>query len=109
MLLTEINVDDLNRLERLRIDRLQLFFTSSLPHCLLQIDGSNMLCIYCLSSGTVDELLDELDDLCSHAWLILGVKKLSLHFGLEEILNTNIECSGLVNKSLIIEALDRHS
>jgi hypothetical protein len=99
MLLTELNIDDLNKLERLRIDRLQLFFTSSLPHCLLQIDRGNMLSIYCLHSETVDELLDELDDLCTHAWLILGVKKLSLYFGLEEILQTDIECSVLVNKN----------
>jgi hypothetical protein len=105
----ELNVDDLNKLERLRIERLLLFFTSSLPHCILQIDEGNMLSIYCLSSETVDELLDEFEDLCSHAWLILGVKKLSLYFGLEEILNTDIECAGLVNKSLILEALDRHS
>jgi hypothetical protein len=47
----------------------------------------------------VDELLDELEDLCSHAWLILGVQKISLHFGSEEILHTEIEYSLLVNKS----------
>lgn len=90
MLLTEINIDDLKKLERLRIDRLLLFFASSLPQCLLQIDGENMLTIYCLNSETVDELLGDLEDLRSHAWLILGVKKISLHFGLEELLCTDI-------------------
>ncbi len=108
MSFTELNVDDLNKLERLRLDRLLLFFTSSLPHCLLQIDEGNSLSIYCLHSEIVDELLDELEDLCSHTWLILGVKKLSLYFGLEEILHTDIDCSVLVNKSLIVQ-LDRHS
>jgi hypothetical protein len=48
MLLTELNVNDLKKLEQLRIDRLLLFFTSSLQHCLLQIDVDNMLTIYCL-------------------------------------------------------------
>ena len=90
MLLTEINVDDLKKLERLRIDRLQLFFTSSLPRCLLQINVDNMLTIYCLHSETVDDLLDNLEDLRSHVWLILGVKKISLYFGLDEILCTDV-------------------
>ncbi len=49
MVLTEINVDDRNKLMQLRIDRLLHFFTSSLPHCLIQIDGDNMLTVYCLS------------------------------------------------------------
>jgi hypothetical protein len=89
MLLTELNVDDLNKLEQLRIDRLQLFFTSSLPHCLLEID-EDLLSIYCLHPEIVDELLDDLEDLQSHAWLILGVKKISLYFSLEEILCTHI-------------------
>ncbi len=97
MFLTELNVDDLKKLEQLRIDRFQLFFTSSLPRCLLQI-GGDILGIYCLHAEIVDELLDDLEDLCSHAWLILGVQKISLHFGLEEILNTEIEYSILVNK-----------
>jgi hypothetical protein len=90
MLLTEINVDDLKQLERFRIERLLYFFTSSLPHCLIQIDAGNMLTVYCLHPEVVDDLLDNLEDLCSHARLILGVKAISLHFGLEEILRTDI-------------------
>jgi hypothetical protein len=87
MLLTEINVDDLEKLERLRIDRLQLFFTSSLPQCLIMINA-DMLTIYCLHPEMMDKLLEDLEDLRSHAWLILGLKKISLYFGLEEILRT---------------------
>jgi hypothetical protein len=48
------------------------------------------LSIYCLHPEIVDELLDDLEDLQSHAWLILGVKKISLYFSLEEILCTHI-------------------
>jgi hypothetical protein len=36
----------------------------------------------------MDKLLEDLEDLRSHAWLILGLKKISLYFGLEEILRT---------------------
>jgi hypothetical protein len=90
MLLTEINIEDRNKLMQLRIDRLQHFFTSSLPKCLLQIDGDNMLTVYCLHSEIVDDLLENLEDLCSHARLILGVKTISLHFCLEEILRTDV-------------------
>jgi hypothetical protein len=90
MLLTEINVDDLKQLERFRIERLLHFFTSSLPHCLIQVDAGNMLTVYCLHPEVVDDLLNDLEDLCSHARLILGVKTISLHFGLEEILRTDI-------------------
>jgi hypothetical protein len=90
MLLTEINVDDRHKLMQLRIERLLHFLTFSLPNCLLQIDGDNMLTVYCLQSEIVDDLLDNLEDLCSHARLILGVKTISLYFGLEEILCTDI-------------------
>jgi hypothetical protein len=90
MLLTELNIDDQHTLMEFRIERLLHFFTSSLPHCLLQIDGNNMLSVYCFHSEIVDDLLDELEDLCSHARLILGVSAISVHFGLEEILSTNI-------------------
>jgi hypothetical protein len=90
MLLTEINVDDLKKLERLRIDRLQLFFTSSLPYCLLQLDEDNFLTIYCFHSEIVNDLLDDLEDLYSHIWLILGVKNICLYYGLEEILYTDV-------------------
>jgi hypothetical protein len=90
MLLTEINVDDLEKLERLRIDRLKLFFTASLPQCLIMINA-DMLTIYCLDPETIDKLLEDLEDLCSHSWLILGLKNISLYFGLEEILRTYIQ------------------
>ncbi len=99
MLLTELNVDDLNKLEQFRIKRLQLFFTSSLPYCLLRVEVDSTFTIYCLHSKTVDELLDNLEDLCSYAWLILGVKRIALYFGLEEILCTDIKCSQSVNNN----------
>jgi hypothetical protein len=86
MLLTEINVEDLDLLMQFRIERFLCFFTSSLPHCLLQIDADRLLTIYCPHSEVVDDLLEDLDDLCSHARLILGMNRISLCLGLEEIL-----------------------
>ena len=89
MLLTEINVDDLNTLTHLRIERFLHFFATSLPSCLIGIDDSQLLAIYCPSTKIVDDLLDELEDLCDRAWLILGVNALVLYFGEEEVLRAN--------------------
>jgi hypothetical protein len=90
MLLTEITVDDLHKLMQLRIERLLHFFTSSLPCCQIQITAENILIINCPSSIVVEDLLDDLEDLCNHAWLIVGVKKIALYFGSEEILLTDV-------------------
>jgi hypothetical protein len=89
MLLTEINVDDLNTLLHYRLERFLQFFGSSLPSCLIQVDGSQLLAIHCPSTEIVDDLLDELEDLCDRAWLILGVNALALYFGEEEILRAD--------------------
>lgn len=97
MLLTDINIDDLNRLKQFRIERFLHFFTSSLPHCLIQIDGGDTLAVYCPHPWIVDELIDDLENLCNHAWLILGVRAITqwrgyaiaLYFCQEEILRTD--------------------
>jgi hypothetical protein len=89
MLLTEMNVEDLNTLMQFRIERLFNFFASSLPNCLIQIDAGNLLIVHCPNSVIVDDLLADLEDLCSHAWLILGVHQIALYFRQEEILCMN--------------------
>jgi hypothetical protein len=86
MFLTEITIDDRNKLMQFRIERLLHFFVASLPNCLIQIDTDNVLSVYCPNSETVDKLLDEMDDLCRNAWLILGVRSICLYFCEEEIL-----------------------
>jgi hypothetical protein len=91
MSLTEINIDDLNQLKRFRLERLLHFFTTSLPLCLIQVDVSNSkLAVYCPHAKIVDNLLDDFEDLCNHAWLILGVREIALYFCQEEILHINI-------------------
>ncbi len=85
MLLTEISIDDLEILEKLRLERLSQLFISSLTYCLVYIDVENVFTIYCPSSEIVDELLGDLGDLCHYAWLILGCRTISLYFCQEEI------------------------
>lgn len=89
MLLTELNVDDLDTLTHFRVQRFLHFFATSLPSCLIQLDSDRMLAIHCPSTEIIDDLLDDLEELCDRAWLILGVHSLSLYFGGEEILCTN--------------------
>ena len=90
MLLTEINIDDRNKLMELRVERLLHFFAMSLPRCQIKINSENTLMITCPTSMIVDDLLDDLEDLCNHASLIIGVKKIALYFGQEEILLTDV-------------------
>lgn len=89
MLLTEMTAHDLNRLKQFRIDRFLKFFTFSLPSSAIQIDADDVLAVYCPHLSIVDQLMDELEDLRSHAWLILGVRKIVFYFCQEEILNTD--------------------
>jgi hypothetical protein len=88
MSLTELTVDDHNKLKNCRIQRLRRFFGPSLQTCLMRINPDNMLAVHCPHPGIVDELLDDLEDLCNHAWLILGVRSIGLYFCQEEILHT---------------------
>jgi hypothetical protein len=92
MLLTEINVDDLNTLMHFRVERFLHFFAASLPSCLIQVDDRDLLAIHCPSSQIVDDLMDEFADLRYRAWLILGVNTIAIYFGEEEILRTNTYC-----------------
>jgi hypothetical protein len=91
MPLTEINDDDLTKLQKLRLERFQRFFTSSLTRCITCIDSENRLVIHCAHPAIVDELLDDLEDLCSCAWLVLGVRSLNLFFCQEEVLFVTIQ------------------
>jgi hypothetical protein len=86
---TEINVDDQKKLKQLRMKRLTGLFSASLPFCLVQIEADNVLSIHCHHSGIMDGLLNELEDLCYYACLILGVKVISLHLLHKEILRVD--------------------
>ena len=87
--LTEMNIDDFNKLRQLRMERLIGLFSASLPFCLLQIDDENILSIHCYHAGITDRLIAELEDLCYYACLIVGAKLISLHSLQKEILRVN--------------------
>ena len=89
MLPTEMTPYDLSQLKQFRIERFVQFFASSLHPSEIQISVDDVLAVYCPHSAIVDELMDELEDLRSHAWLILGVRKIVFYFCQEEILNTD--------------------
>jgi hypothetical protein len=89
MSLTEMTADDRNKLKQRRIQRFRHFFVPSLQPCLIRINPDNMLVVHCPHPGIVDELLDDLEDLCNHAWLILGVHSVGLYFCQEEIWHTS--------------------
>ena len=91
MLLTEMTPYDLSQLKQFRIERFVQFFASSLHQSEVQINFDDVLAVYCPRSAVVDELMDELEDLRSHAWLILGVRKIVFYFCQEEILNTDTD------------------
>jgi hypothetical protein len=88
MLLTNINTDDVNKFNKLRIDRLACFFTSTLPFCEIQIDHNNKLVVYCPSSKIMHSLLHDLDDLYHYSWLILGVKVVVLYLAQTKYLSS---------------------
>jgi hypothetical protein len=90
MLLTEINIDDLDKLKQLRLERLQCFFASSLPFCQIQIDVNNVLAIYSPHAGIMEEIMNELEELRYYACLILGVKSITLHLAQMEVFCTDI-------------------
>ena len=89
MLLSEMTSHDLSKLKQFRIARFLQFFASSLHQSAVQINSDDVLAVYCPHSAVVDELMDELEDLRRHAWLILGVRRIVFYFCQEEILNAD--------------------
>jgi len=81
----EMTLDDLMLLEQFRIERLCSFFAQSLPKCIVYVDPHDTLTIHCPEPWIVDTLLIELEDLCGHAWLILGVEAIALFFAQEKV------------------------
>jgi hypothetical protein len=88
MFITEITVNDRHKLNRVRIDRLLCFFTSSLPCCQIQLDPSNVLMIHCPNPAIADNLLEDLENLRYRVWLGLGVRSLVIYLADEAIIHT---------------------
>jgi hypothetical protein len=77
---TRMNIEDIDKMNKLRVDRLIGFFITSLQHCVIQIDTESTLSVYCPHPKIMKELLDELEDLKNHAWIILGARKVMLYY-----------------------------
>jgi hypothetical protein len=85
MLLTEMSFDDLILLEQFRIERLRSFFSQSLMECSISIHEHDLLTINCPEPWLIDTLIDDIEELCEYAWLILGVESIVLSFAQEEV------------------------
>jgi hypothetical protein len=85
MLLTEINTDDLNKLNQLRVERFFGLFSKSLSNCLLQVENE-ALSIHCYQAGIMGKLLDELSEVAYYARLVLGAQSISFNLLNEEVL-----------------------
>jgi hypothetical protein len=86
MTLTEINTDDLNKLNQLRVERFFDLFSRSLSNCLLQLDNE-ALSIHCYQAGIMGKLLDELNEVSYYARLVLGAQSISFNLLNEEVLH----------------------
>lgn len=84
----QLTTDDLLKLEKLRLERLQAFFVESLGLCFVHLNQSNHLAICCPNPRLVDQLLDEIEALCWYAWVIVGVTQISIYFVGEEVYKT---------------------
>ena len=93
MLFSTMSEDDLGRFRKYRVDRLLGFFTSSLPQCKLRFNADHVLSIYCPNPKILHLLMNDLEDLRSYAWSILGVRKVILYFCEEETLCEEILCT----------------
>jgi hypothetical protein len=80
LLSTRMNIEDMSKMNKLRVERLLSFFITSLQHCVIQIDTENTLSIYSSHPDIIKELVDELEDLKAYAWIILGARKVMLYY-----------------------------
>lgn len=101
MLLTEISLNDLLLLEQLRIERLRSFFSQSLMECPIYLDQHNQLTVHCPEPCLIDMLIDDLEELCDYAWLILGVESIVLSFAQEEVYRVDYHRVPKVIRNLI--------
>ena len=95
MLFSVMSKDDLARLKQHRVDRLLGFFTSSLPQCKIRFNADHVLSVYCPNQRILHTLMNDLEDLRSNAWSILGVRKVIIYFCEEETLCEQILCTSV--------------
>jgi hypothetical protein len=87
----ELTINDLNLLEQFRLKRLRGLFSQSLSHCLIHVDCRKTLIVRCSKSKVLDSMLNDLEDLCDYATLILGANEIVIYSVQEEIYRAAIE------------------
>ncbi|MBE9012532.1 hypothetical protein IQ250_20240 [Pseudanabaenaceae cyanobacterium LEGE 13415] len=80
----KFTAQDLSMLQDFRIDRLKDLYAQSLSGCLLETKFDALL-VHCSEPWCVDQVMEELDRIVKAAWVILGVKAVSVCFANEEI------------------------
>lgn len=80
----KFTAQDLSMLEDFRIDRLKQLYPQTLSGCLLETKFDALL-VHCSEPWCVDQVMEDLDRIAKAAWVILGVKSLSVCYANEEI------------------------
>lgn len=75
---------DLSTLEDFRIDRLKQLYVRPLSGCALELKF-NALLIHCSEPWCVDQVMEELERIVKAAWVVLGVKSVSVCYATEEV------------------------
>ncbi|MBD1843326.1 hypothetical protein H6F89_07900 [Cyanobacteria bacterium FACHB-63] len=79
---------DLSMLEDFRIDRLRQLYVQTLSGCALELKFNTLL-IHCSEPWCVDQVMEELDRVVKAAWIVLGVKSVSICYATEEVCRIN--------------------
>lgn len=80
----KFTAQDLSMLEDFRIDRLKQLYAQTFSACQLETRFEALL-IHCAEPWCVDQVMEELDRIAKAAWLVLGVKSISVCYADEEI------------------------
>lgn len=87
----QLTHEDLLILEMQRLERFRSLFNDALSLCFLHLDRGNELKIHCSEPWLVDLLLNEIEQLCSSAWIVAGATQLSIYYAQEEIYTTTTQ------------------
>lgn len=77
--------DDLQRLEKYRLERLCNLFGDTLSRSFLYLDEHNQLTIHCAEPWMVDELLEDIRQLRWYSRIVVGAQQVSIYFAQTEI------------------------
>ncbi|MER3431923.1 MAG: hypothetical protein C4288_00455 [Leptolyngbya sp. ERB_1_1] len=80
----KFTAQDLSVLEDFRLDRLKQLCVQAFSGCSLELKF-NALLIHCSEPWCVDQVMAELDRVVKAAWVVLGVKSVSVCYASEEV------------------------